>query len=455
MSNQQKKQHNKYQPGWDRVNFQSSNHCVWPNFATDKNFDSKLIEAPDRSYADKTDKPSDLHKNAIVCGYKPINDVSFAFPSLLYPSGIDKYYTGFIEVDIKKNAIYKTCITPSSTGFMGWKGLGQVGETICVDPILSYSDENETYFLMGMKKLTNKKLHFICGGGMMEPNLDIYENMYKELKEEALGSKNALWLRDAIKNGNFVYVGYLISPRNTDDRYHTTIAYHISLSKNQALSLNLVSDPNEDCIDPHWFPYSKVDGDENIPPSHRAFLHLSMKDKVRYCQFPNPFWGRKQLNEFRSVMNNISKGKINEKWALADFDEKVYFVLAPDNYDRIKLWETTESIAKEQTDITIVDSVNFGLKEKNRLWLEKLIRWHLNHPNIIPVFVLPKNSKNESIFDQMNQTEHKENAFIFIQKDTNSSVLNKIPRVMHNKIIKYKNNKDIASYFIKISKQKK
>jgi hypothetical protein len=450
MSNQT---NSKYQPGWERVNFQSSNHCAWPNFATDKNIDNVFIETPNRSYADKTDDPSKLHKNAISCGYKPINNVSFAFPSLLYPAEIVRNYTGFIEVNVDENTIYKTSITPFSTGSIGWKGLGQVGETICVDPILSYSDENETYFLMGMKKLTNKKLHFICGGGMMEPNLDIYENMYKELKEEALGSKDVLWLKDAIKNGNFVYVGYLISPRNTDDRYHTTVAYHISLTKQQALSLNLISDPNEDCTDPHWFPYSKVDEDENIPPSHRAFLHLSMKDKVRYCQFPNPFWGRKQLKRFRSVMNNVSKGKINEKWAWADFDEKVYFVLAPDNYDRIKLWETTESVTKSQTNIVIVDPFNSELAKKNKLWLNSLIRWHLHHSRITQVFVMPENCETDSVFDYMYEVQGKENIILFIHRNIESKAKNQIPKMMLDKIVTYESNIDIAKYLIKINEK--
>jgi len=455
MSSSEFSEKNKYQVGWERITFKSSNKEVWPNFSTDSNISCTKVDTPQRSYADLCVNPESLYKNAILCGYKPINNVKFAFPSLLYPFNFFKGYTGFIEVTTNPTDLYMTHITPTETGTIGWKGLGQVGETVCVDPILSYTDQNETYFLMGIKKWPQKTLRFICGGGMMEPNLDIYENMYKEIKEEGLGGKDVPWLLNEIKRGQFVYVGYLISPRTTNDRYQTTIACHIEISMEQAKTLNLVSDPNEDCTEPHWFPYSKVDSDKFIPPSHRTFLHLSMHDKVQYCQFPNPFWSRNQLSEFRVVMNNLSIGKINPKWAFSDFDEQVYFIAGPTAYNRTKLWLTMESLVKEKTNIVLIDPINHSMHIQNRPWLEKLEHWHLDNSNITSVFILPKGLTPKITFEEMRRNIDKNKVIIFLQHGLEKKTVKQIPSKLIHKIVWYTHDKNIAEYLLKKTKYSK
>lgn len=454
-----------YKPLWDKISFKSTNELTFPTFCNQVPNDlPEFYPTPQRwekfGFVDKSDNWKNLHKNGIKCGYTPHNNnCEFAYPSLLYPPNFVPGYKGFIEVltdNINKNVndidIYTTSISPFETSKMGCIGLGQIGETPCVDPVISYTDGNETYFLLGFKKAGDKLMRMIMGGGMMDPNLNFYENMEKEISEEALKGKKYPWLMEVIKNAPIIYTGYIISNRSTNNRYQTTIAVSIRLNKEQALSLKLENDPNEDCNDPHWFPASKINTDPSINPTHKVFLNLAKYDKVGYRQFPNPFLGRKQLEKFRSCMNNLTIAPIDSNWTDGTFEEKVIFVAGPTNYDRVNLWLKMNELSKDKcnTNIVLVDPINKEMHEQNRLWLEKLEHYHIDHSNITTVFVLPKECNPNITFDEMRRVieNNKKNVLLFVQEGINIDTFSKIPIDLISKIEWYISDEDIAKYLL-------
>lgn len=437
-----------YNPNYAGFSFQSDS-SAFPVFRTDDVLTREFIPTPERwmnfGFVDKTDDPMELFKN-VESECSP--EHNFAFPSLMFPHGIVDGYNGYMKTHL--DDIYHSPICPITTGRTGCKGLGQIGETQCVDPIVSYTDsDGKTHFLMGIKKVPSGTFRMIVGGGMMEPHLDIYENMLKEIREEGLKGQDVDWLMDAIKKGSIIFVGYIPSSRSTDNRWMTTVAVHVRITEEQAKLLNLVSDPSEDCHDPHWYCSDRISSDPMLNPFHRMLLNRAFYDKARYINFPDVFWSRKQLEHFRSRMKNLSKENSDTTWASQSFDEKPYFIAGPCEYDRVNLWKNINSLLSEQSDIVIIDPINYQMFEENRPWQEALEHYYLDHPNVTTVFVLPKNMTPNVTFDEMQRVSNKENVLLFIQEGF--PLASRIPLLLMKNAIFYKDEMEVAQKLINIS----
>lgn len=480
---------------------------VWPFIQPeyDQNFWKKYqpkistLDSGTRPYADRSIvDPSVLHKNAIPNGYKPVNDnVHFAYPSIMYPPDFEPWYTGFVELTKKDftdepgNTVMDIQCCPFETGKRGIFGWWQIGESLCTDLVVMTEDpETETtYVLMGWKKICeDQRMRVICGGGLLDPGLNIFENMNKELGEEA-GLKDFNILEYIIENAFCVYTGPLPSPRSSHNSYSTTMAYGVTIPWDLATSLDLQNVPDEDCNHPHWYSYNEMVEEEqeaeqyyannpklarehdflpapiSVPYGHRLFLHLAINTHplMRYVHFPCVAWSNYQLSKFRSCMNNLEYTPVILDWTNdEECTDQRFFMAGPTDFDRVDLFHRINDMVKQRFDedmnenlikknppnqILFIDPINRKMNKENKPWLNKLEHYYLDDPTTNVVFVIPNNLVPNSTFEKMRRVvkNNKTNVFVFVQNGTSEDIIEQIPENLQIITQFYDDDDDLAA----------
>ena len=319
-----------------------------------------------------------------------------------------------------------------------------------MDPILFYYDSDHLpHFLMVDKVINGVQWQMIGGGGMIDPGENPFEVGYRELLEECFGKEPNEDLRRAAYNGRIVYTGPIVSGRNTSNRWMTTIAIAIQITEELAKTMPLVSDVTEDATRPHWVTPDKM---TRVNPIHLPLLNLAINKNVRYVQFPSPFWGRTQLTRFRTVMNNMKKDcdvSVDTDWALADFDEDVYFLAGPCGFDRARFWKQTVDMARTETNKVLIDPINYKLNDENPVYCRRLEKWHILHPKINTVFILPRDQNPKITFDEMSLVvANRKPCHIFVQNGTPDAVVGQIPEPLLGGLIWYESDEEISEWIL-------
>ncbi len=142
------------------------------------------------------------------------------------------------------------------TGIEGRGILGRWGANFAADPIVTRINDEGFLEMISIKRSD-------CGqwalpGGMVDKGERVTKTLQRELGEEASAYLN-------FEKASLIYQGYVDDPRNTDNAWMETDAYHLHLTKNEANSINLQA--NDDAADAKWMTCSKQEID-NLYASH-------------------------------------------------------------------------------------------------------------------------------------------------------------------------------------------
>jgi len=147
------------------------------------------------------------------------------------------------------------------TGIEGRGLLGKWGANFAADPIVTRTGHAGEMLLLVIKRKDTGE--WALPGGMVDKGERVTQALSRELGEEAGASLN-------FENAKIVYQGYVDDPRNTDNAWMETDAYHLHLTQAEADALALHA--GDDAADVRWLEVT----DENI-----ATLYASHADIVR------------------------------------------------------------------------------------------------------------------------------------------------------------------------------
>jgi len=223
--------------------------------------------------------------------WKEYNPVEFTTESTLKHS---KDHKDPKEIkDLTKRFTYEPTITidlrngrplnpHGRTGITGRGALWSWGPNHAADPIVT-KIENGQVFMVAIKRRDNGQ--WAIPGGMVDPGEKVSATLRREFEEEAGAveteeeKKNLHEMLNQLfseKNSKRIYQGYVDDPRNTDNAWMETAAYHFHCSPELAKALTLKA--GDDAAQVKWLNVGDdVDHYKNLFASHKAMVDLAVK----------------------------------------------------------------------------------------------------------------------------------------------------------------------------------
>lgn len=161
------------------------------------------------------------------------------------------------------------------TGMTGRGLLGKHGANFAADPIVT-TIHPQTGQLMMIAIVREDLGQVAIPGGMVDHGEKVSGTLARELCEETLGKEEHAGagmqekeLQAMFERATPVYQGYVDDPRNTDNAWMETQAFHLHLTPEEAAKLNLVKGSDAAAVD--WQP---VTGEmlNKMYASHGAFV---------------------------------------------------------------------------------------------------------------------------------------------------------------------------------------
>ena len=178
------------------------------------------------------------------------------------------------------------------TGTKGRGMLGKWGPNHAADPIVTRVHPEEGLQIVAIQR--NDNMQWALPGGMVDPGEDASATVKREFTEEAghitdpakKDRFNQL-VEELFKNGEQIYRGCVDDPRNTDNAWMETTAFHFPCSAELGamLPLNAGSDARE-------VKWLNVSDDEplyvNLYASHRSWVEEVKKKLIEVGVIPRP-----------------------------------------------------------------------------------------------------------------------------------------------------------------------
>lgn len=168
-------------------------------------------------------------------------------------------YEGKIELDSKNRPLNPR----GRTGLTGRGLLGKWGPNFAADPIITRTINDKNELLVIVRKDTKE---YALPGGMVDKDEKMSLTATRELKEEAGIDVDMSLAKE-------VYKGYVDDPRNTDNAWMETSAYHIHLTNEQA---NQTLRAGDDARDALWIDINE-ENLNNLYASHSELVYKAIK----------------------------------------------------------------------------------------------------------------------------------------------------------------------------------
>lgn len=170
---------------------------------------------------------------------------------------------GFVSLDINGKPINPK----GRTGMEGRGLLGSWGPNNAADPIVTAVDSEGYLRLIAIKRkdadTRNKPQERALPGGMVEAGERITSALKRELGEETTADLD-------FEDAQVVYQGYVDDPRNTDNAWMETDAYHLHVD-----DTSLSVEGQDDALIAGWFVVDK-DFLENMYASHAELVQKAI-----------------------------------------------------------------------------------------------------------------------------------------------------------------------------------
>lgn len=164
------------------------------------------------------------------------------------------------EGKIKKDSNSRPLNPHGPTGREGRGVLGKWGANFAADPIITRINKDGFLEVIVIKR--KDSLKWALPGGMVDKGEHITTTLNRELQEE---SSVSLDFSQAIP----IYQGFVNDPRNTDNAWMETDAYHLHLDKDEAKNISLKA--GDDAQDAKWMVCSQGNV-SSLYASHSDFI---------------------------------------------------------------------------------------------------------------------------------------------------------------------------------------
>jgi len=163
-------------------------------------------------------------------------------------------YEGMIKSDCKSRPLNPR----GPTGIEGRGILGGWGANFAADPMVTKINNEGFLELIVIKRKDCGK--WALPGGMVDKGERITRTLNRELGEEASANLD-------FEKATLIYQGYVDDPRNTDNAWMETDAYHLHLTEDEAESVFLKAE--DDAAEAKWMVVDKKEI-EQLYASHAA-----------------------------------------------------------------------------------------------------------------------------------------------------------------------------------------
>lgn len=173
------------------------------------------------------------------------------------PTKVDHYYVSY-EGEVKFDTNGRPLNPKGPTGISGRGLLGKWGTNFAADPIVTRINSDGQFEMITIKRKDTGE--FAIPGGMVDHGERVTETLKRELGEETSAELD-------FESATPVYQGYVDDPRNTDNAWMETDAYHLHLEDGDSIVLAA----GDDADDASW---KTVDISllENLYASHAQFI---------------------------------------------------------------------------------------------------------------------------------------------------------------------------------------
>lgn len=241
---------------------------------------SKARSQPGKDYPDRGNPPQTWQQAAK--GYQPTfyeapilgTQPAWADPSDMKLALSQRELTSY-EPQQLKGAQGEPLNPKGPTGIAGRGLLGKFGANFAADPIVTRT--NPETGKLEMIAIVREDLNQVAiPGGMCDPGEKVSGTLARELCEETLGKQEhggttvqEKELAQMFERATPVYHGYVDDPRNTDNAWMETSAFHLHLTDEEAAKLSLKE--GSDATSVSWAPVT-AESLGQMYGSHGAFV---------------------------------------------------------------------------------------------------------------------------------------------------------------------------------------
>jgi ADP-ribose pyrophosphatase len=209
----------------------------------------------------------------------------------------EKDFTSYLATSQDKEIPRNPC---GRTGIVGQGLLGKWGENWAADPIITrYAPKTGKLLVLLIKRGDSGQ--WAIPGGMVDPGeTKLSLTAARELKEET-------GLDIKMDKAREVYDGQVDDPRNTDNSWMMTKAYHLHLDNETSKDVDQQLLKAEDAAEIksiQWVPYDDP-RINNLFASHTKFIQNVMKSI--YPKIVSPFEGKTKASQSSTRMSEIAK----------------------------------------------------------------------------------------------------------------------------------------------------
>jgi ADP-ribose pyrophosphatase len=192
------------------------------------------------------------------------NEKGWAHPEDIH--AVDKSLIQSHENNIRFDAQGYPLNPHGRTGIAGRGLLGKWGANFAADPIITYRNDLGEVKLLVIHRVDTRE--WALPGGMVDKGEILTRAASRELKEET-------GVDSDLSTATKIYEGYVDDPRNTDNAWMESAAYHFHLSSEQAAKVEMQA--GDDADDAQWVTIT----DEflnKMYASHSSLVRLALKN---------------------------------------------------------------------------------------------------------------------------------------------------------------------------------
>ena len=262
-------------------------------------------DVPERGYA-----PTDFTSHVVIANGAPVNPKGWADPAEWTPALATEVFRRESNALVHGGKVLsgpdgKPRNPAGRTGMIGRGLLGKWGPNYAADPIVTRFDPTTSKLQMVAIQRVDTE-DWAIPGGMVDAGEHVSVTLRREFYEEAqnLEGEQAEHIKEKLdalfKKGERVFVGYVDDPRNTDNAWMETSAYHFHIDDAE-LAEKLTLAAGDDAKHVRW-----LDVDDAVPEfkalyaSHRAIVSQA----VVLAQF-SPY-DEKDDGRWRRALERIS-----------------------------------------------------------------------------------------------------------------------------------------------------